>query len=87
MNTHLKKNLLSLSFEVILALVGLGLSAWYLTDASLDHESKLCYSKLDSNTGTQSDLKECKGLSIQITILTVMLVLSIIMLAWGVTTC
>lgn len=75
--TRLGKNLMSLSVEVILALLGLGLSAWYLTENAVAYESAKCADKVDSDA-------ICKQSAVQITILAVMLALSIGMLAWGV---
>lgn len=73
---HLTKNLMTLSVEVILALLGVGLSAWYLTSYSIDYEDNQCVDK--------QDLSACKKQAIYITILAVMLAVSLGMLVWGV---
>lgn len=73
---HLTKNLMSLSVEVILALLGVGLSAWYLTSYSIDYEDAQCIDK--------QDLSPCKKQAVYITILAVMLAVSLGMLTWGV---
>jgi hypothetical protein len=44
--TRFGKNLMSLSFEVILALLGLGLSAWYLTETSIAYDVSKCSDKV-----------------------------------------
>ncbi len=73
---QLQKNLMTLSVEVILALVGVGLSAWFLTGYSIDYEDAKC-------VDTQ-DLSPCKKQAVYITILAVMLAVSLGMLFWGV---
>jgi hypothetical protein len=75
--TRFGKNLMSLSFEVILALLGLGLSAWYLTETSIAYDVSKCSDKVETDP-------VCKQGAVQITILAIMLALSIGMLAWGV---
>lgn len=82
--THLKRNLMSLSFEVMLALLGLGVSSWFLTEKSINYQSSDCMKKLDSNTGTAEEIKTCKKDAVYISILTIMVFVSIIMLVWGV---
>ena len=73
---HLTKNLMTLSVEVILALLGVGLSAWYLTTYSIDYEDAKCVDSIDSSP--------CKKQAVYITILAIMLAVSLGMLLWGV---
>lgn len=77
---HLRKNLTTLSFEVILAIVGFGLSFWFLSETSIAYADKQCVDKVDTDV-------PCKKSAVQIAILSLMLVLSIIMLIWGAATC
>jgi nitric oxide reductase large subunit len=76
MASHLTKNLMTLSVEVILALLGVGLSAWYLTAYSIDYEDAKCMDTVDT--------PQCKKQAVYITILAVMLAVSLGMLMWGV---
>lgn len=74
---NLRNNLTTLSLEVIFALVGMALCAWYLTDYSINYEAANCKDIIENND-------ECKKVAIYITILSVMFAVSVGMLAWGV---
>lgn len=77
--THLAKNLMTLSFEVILAIIGFGISTWFLAEYSIEYEDSKCIDNQNSS--------DCKKNAVQIAILSIMVLLSIILLVWGVSTC
>lgn len=83
---HLRKNLMTLSIEVIFALVGLGLCGWYLTDVAMAYEANSCDEKVAVTDGSKpiDEVRYCQKSAVQITILVVMMFVSLVMLAWGV---
>jgi hypothetical protein len=79
---NLRKNLTTLSVEVILALLGFGLCIWYLIDYVIGYVKANCTFNIDN---ASNDVRtDCQGAAFHIALLVILAVLSLIMLAWGV---